>query len=112
MKTLNEIADAVYDNARQKGFHPVEQTRDQFIEAMCNNLHDEVSELHDAWRNGKIDEACPKEVELTNLEEELADVVIRALDDARHLGVDILKAVLLKHGYNKTRPFRHGNKLS
>lgn len=52
MHGLNEIANAVHALAREKGWHddPTE-TEDAYVERMCNNLHDEVSELHDAWRN-------------------------------------------------------------
>lgn len=118
--TLDHIADAVYANACDKGFHPKSETRHQFIEQMSNNLHDEVSELHEAHRNGHLDDPCDKAegmVELglqplTCLEEELADIVIRALDNARHLKVDIARAVDVKHAFNKTRPFRHGGKQS
>ena len=41
-------------------------------------------------------------------EEELADIVIRALDVSRRLGIDIMRAIGAKHAYNVTRPFRHG----
>lgn len=39
---------------------------------------------------------------------ELADVIIRALDIAAHLDIDIEKAVAEKMAYNRTRPKRHG----
>jgi hypothetical protein len=34
------------------------------------------------------------------------------LDQCRHLGIDIARAVVTKHFYNTTRSFRHGGKLS
>lgn len=39
---------------------------------------------------------------------ELADAVIRVLDLAGALGVDLESAMLAKHDYNKSRPYRHG----
>jgi len=120
MKTLDEIADAVYQLAVEKGFHPEDQKADAFMEAACNNLHDEVSELHEAWRNNKLHDLCDKSdkmidndiIPLQNIEEEFADILIRVLDNCRQMGVDIQSAVERKHAYNKTRAFRHGGKKS
>lgn len=41
---------------------------------------------------------------------ELADAVIRILDYCGHVGIDIEKAIEIKHEYNKTRPYKHGGK--
>ena len=120
MKTLNQIADAVYALAQSKGWHSKTESEDAFVERACNNLHNEVSELHEAWRNNRLHAPCDKAeamkaagIEpLTCLEEELADIVIRALDDARRLGVDIQSAVERKHAFNATRSLRHGGKRS
>lgn len=112
MKTLNEIADAVHFLAWNKGWHSTDESEDGFIERACNNLHDEISELHDAWRKNKLHTQCDKDIELTCIEEEFADIIIRALDNCRRLGVDIQNAIEKKHAYNKTRPWRHGGKRS
>ena len=120
MKTLTEIADAVHALALDKGWHNTEEDEDQFIERACNNLHDEISELHEAWRNNKLHALCDKSEAmvtlgvqpLTCLEEEYADILIRVLDNCRKLNVDIQSAVERKHAYNKWRPFRHGGKKS
>jgi NTP pyrophosphatase (non-canonical NTP hydrolase) len=42
------------------------------------------------------------------VEDELADVIIRALDLCGHLGIDIEKHVELKMQYNKSREYKHG----
>ena len=47
---------------------------------------------------------------LSCAEEELADIVIRVLDVSRRLGIDIMRAIAVKHTYNVTRPFRHGKR--
>jgi NTP pyrophosphatase (non-canonical NTP hydrolase) len=41
---------------------------------------------------------------------ELADCIIRILDYCGKEGIDIEEAIRLKHEYNKTRTYRHGNK--
>lgn len=119
-RTLDELALTLHQNAVDKGFFDREETDDQFIERTCNNMHDEISELHEAWRNGNLRAPCDKAskmieaglVGLTCLEEELADIVIRAFDTAARMGVSIGTAVQQKHLYNTTRPYRHGNKKS
>ena len=45
-------------------------------------------------------------------EEELADIVIRAMDTAVVLGIDLGEAIARKSEYNRQRPFRNGEKLA
>ena len=112
IENINKLADTVHSLAWEKGWHSKDENEDRFIERMCNNLHDEISELHEAWRNNRLHEPCDKPIKLTALEEEMADILIRLLDNARKLGVDIQRAVTIKHHYNSTRSFRHGGKRS
>ncbi len=82
---------------------------------MLSNLHSEISELWEAARKGKLDSQCDKPVELNCAGEELADILIRLLDTARYLGMnvdEIERAVAIKLGYNETRPRLHGGKLA
>lgn len=41
---------------------------------------------------------------------ELIDVLVRVLDLAGHMKIDLEKALEVKSNYNSTRPFRHGGK--
>ena len=115
---LNSWRDTVHQLATEKGFHSIDPTPN--IAAFCSNMHGEVSELWEAYRLGQLDKPCDKAekmtehglVPLTCAEEELADIVIRALDVAGALGIDIERAVENKHRYNVTRAYRHGNKLA
>ena len=118
MKTLNQIAHEVHENAKAHGFHPKRQSLDLFIANQIANLHAEVSELWDAHRAGKSNELCDKsrKMELLGLqpltcrEEEYADIIIRTLDQCKRLGVDIQRAIEIKHLFNKSRPYRHGKR--
>jgi NTP pyrophosphatase (non-canonical NTP hydrolase) len=113
---LNELADHVFDTAKTKGFHddPVPMS------VSAANLHSEVSELWEAFRNNSLNSFCDKAEKmkalglspLTNLEEEIADIVIRALDTARENGIDVGNAVRVKDAYNKTRPHKNGGKAA
>ena len=114
--SLNVIADAVYENAVNHGFHG-EPTEIWWPKMLLNNIT-EITEVWNADREGKLHELCDKAEKmkelglrpLTNLEEEYADLIIRTLDQSRRLGINILDCVLIKHTYNKTRPFKHGKK--
>ena len=57
---------------------------------------------------GNLLNQCDKEVRLTCGQEELADIVIRALDCAHTLGMDIGRAIALKNAYNERREHMHG----
>jgi hypothetical protein len=112
--SLNELADHVYETARSKGFHdePVPMA------VSTANLHSEVSELWESYRNGTLNRFCDKSERmkelglepLTCMEEEVADIVIRALDTARENGMDVGKAVRIKDAYNKSRSHKNGGK--
>lgn len=114
---INELADEVHKNAVEHGFHP-EEPIEVFVANQCNNMHAEITELWDAYRAGKQDEPCDKSEKLIALnlrnlscnEEELADIIIRALDMSRRLKIEIVAALNAKHQYNKTRPYKHGKK--
>ncbi|MCL6598976.1 MAG: hypothetical protein K6T81_09555 [Alicyclobacillus macrosporangiidus] len=64
-------------------------------------IHSEVSEALQADRKGEGDQAVA---------EELADVVIRAMDTAAAHGLDLAGALLTKMETNKRRPYRHGGR--
>jgi NTP pyrophosphatase (non-canonical NTP hydrolase) len=113
---LNSLADHFWEVAKSKGFHdePVPMA------VSVANLHSEVSEMWEAFRNGSLQKPCDKAKkmaaldlpELTCLEEELADILIRCLDTARENNIDMAKAVLAKDTYNQSRPHRNGGKAA
>lgn len=107
---LNDWAEKVAEVSRLHGFHDpgVNNTPSSW----CSNLHGEISEFWEAYRKGMLDSPCDKDIPLTNAEEELADIIIRTLDVAWQMKIDIERAVAIKHAYNETRPYRHGGKLA
>jgi NTP pyrophosphatase (non-canonical NTP hydrolase) len=102
--------------AKSKGWHdePVS------LATHLVNINGEVSECWEAYRCGRLNDPCDKAEKmvaagiepLTCLEEELADIVIRALDCAAEFKVDIGKAVAAKSAFNETRSVRHGGKVA
>ncbi len=116
-ESLNLLKDNFYETAKSSGFH---SEKEIIIGNFLCNLHGEVSELWEAYRANKLHEPCDKSKKMLELlgesltcaEEELADICIRLLDTSKSLNIDIGRAVRIKNEYNKTRPFRHGNKLA
>jgi NTP pyrophosphatase (non-canonical NTP hydrolase) len=113
---LNDYRDLVWAVSSSKGFKDEPVT----VATMTSNLTGEVSELWEAYRAGKLNEPCDKAEKMLKLglpaltcaEEEVADVIIRALDTAKDLGIDVARAVSVKHEFNKARPHRNGGKLA
>jgi NTP pyrophosphatase (non-canonical NTP hydrolase) len=102
--TLTEIQSKVHKVARDKGWYDEERSMGEII-ALC---HSELSEALEADREGN-----PKSDKIPNyseLEEELADTIIRILDTAEHNNLDLEGAIKAKTEYNSNRDYRHGGK--
>lgn len=116
LSKLRYVCSHVWHVGKSKGWKDNGQIP---IAVMTSNLHGEVSELWEAYRSGKLNEPCDKAHKmkelgiepLTCIEEELADIVIRAMDTAQEYGVDLGRAIVAKDAYNQTRPHRHGGKI-
>lgn len=70
----------------------------------------ELSEAMEAYRNGNP--PSEKIAGFSQIEEELADVLIRLFDFAGAHDLDIEGALEAKMDYNKKRAYRHGGKLA
>jgi NTP pyrophosphatase (non-canonical NTP hydrolase) len=111
---LSAVADHVYQVSTISGFHEkdgdIYDSENGRFGEFCSNLHGEVSELWEAWRKGNLYNPCDKPIDLCCAAEELADIIIRAMDTAVTLGIDIGEAIANKDAYNQTRPYKHGDK--
>lgn len=96
--TIDQMVREAHLTAIDKGWWIYPRT-DLEIHAL---IHSELAEATEAYRNNKPD----------MLLEELADVLIRIADYCGHKNWDLNTAVALKMAYNKTRAFRHGNKVA
>src|ERR1700690_697679 len=104
-ESLNNIAEEMYAVAQRSGFHE-KHVKGQIPEdfgAWCMKMVGEISELWEAYRNGKLDDQCDKKGKLSCAEEELADIQIRLMDTAVQLGVNLGRAVARKTADNRTK---------
>src|SRR4030042_6508519 len=98
MKDLKELQKEVHRNARDHGFW----TNSHNIGEKIALIHSEISEALEAYRQSQP---------LSSVAEELADTVIRILDLAEYLGMDIQSAIEEKHKINMNRLFLHGKSV-
>lgn len=112
---LNDISDQVYKCALDHGFTETTENVGQKLLLVV----EEIVEAHGELRTGR----APTEVYYNYAQDgnatrmiekpegfpmELADALIRILNIMKGHGIDPEQAVLLKHNYNLTRPFKHG----
>jgi NTP pyrophosphatase (non-canonical NTP hydrolase) len=133
--SLNELARAINDTARTKGFWEAERNFGEMLMLATSELSEALEE-HRAGRPNHYYEVSPvpqsllievgdaKRAEAIWIEHlnaaeagprkpegvavELADCIIRCLDTMHSLGVDIDAIVAEKMAYNATRPPKHG----
>ena len=102
---FNDIAMSVHTNARAHGWWE-EPREDGTLIAL---IMSEAAEALEALRKGNgPDEHCPQ---FSGAEVELADAVIRIMDMAEARGWDVAGAIVAKHEFNKTRPYKHGKEF-
>ena len=95
----------VHDNAVYHGWWD-EPREDGTLIAL---IMSEAAEALEALRKGnKPDEHCPQ---FSGAEVELADVIIRIMDMAEARGWDVAGAIVAKHDFNKSRPYKHGKEF-
>lgn len=117
--TIADWTRAIADNNRDKGWRDGtppcgvgSRLKAQWAAAQLALIHSEVSE---ALEDVRADNFAPSTNSQTGkpegLPSELADIVIRVLDLADILGIDMTRALEEKHSYNLGRAHRHGGKL-
>jgi NTP pyrophosphatase (non-canonical NTP hydrolase) len=102
---FNILQQDVYNTAAKNGFcdDPISDERALLL------IVGEVAEATEALRRPVMeqDHHIP---EFTELEAELADVVLRCMNYAHARNLRLAEAIEAKAAYNKTRPFKHGGK--
>ena len=116
---IKELIQEAHDTATEKGWW---DKPDRNIPELLALIHSEVSEALEAYRikgkDGLGDtwySPPTKEGSYSGKPEgftvELADVIIRIADLCAEFNLDLEQALVEKMTYNKTRSYRHGNKV-
>lgn len=117
---IGTLAKAIVEIAKGKGFW--DQANDEMppryeevIQLVKSSkialMHTELSEMLERVREvGPDDAPAPSDKipDFSGEEEELADLIIRALDYAGYFNLRITKAIYAKMAYNAGRPHKHG----
>jgi NTP pyrophosphatase (non-canonical NTP hydrolase) len=110
--TLAELLKESHDIAEDKGWWDEERP---FGDQVAN-FQAEISEAWEEYRKFGLDPEkfiycnADKPYKPEGIAVELADVLIRIGDTCAEYGIPLEAAIILKHAYNRTRPYRHGNK--
>ena len=119
LQGMNKLASHCYVEARERGFYAdyeelyaqmsdgaaQDVLRSMFISQRVGLIASELGELIDALRKPKVSEKIPP---FSEVEEELADAVIRILDFAGFMGIDLQSVVAAKLEMNRSRERLHG----
>lgn len=110
--TIAELTDESYKTAVEKGWWDEGEGTDRSIGMALMLMVSELSEALEEHRAGKaLDEIWYQPTgKPEGIPVELADVLIRIADLCGHHKIPLERALREKLAYNKTRPYRHGNK--
>lgn len=114
---FRELQREAYETASKSGFHDVDVVIEKGsphwqarVSQMITTTVGELFEAHDIHQRGKeqLDEwYWSTEGKPEGFPVELADAIIRILDMAETLKIDLTGAIFTKMQFNKTRPFMH-----
>ena len=97
MSAFRQLQNEIYSVCDLKGFKDQEENP-LYVPTKLALIMSEGAEALEAHRRG------------TAVGSELADIVIRTMDLAETLKIDLGLEIVAKHEFNKTRPYRHGEK--
>ena len=106
MVSCIEMQEAIHNNAVEKGFWKNSSKKLDGVKIAL--MHSELSEALEVMREG--DKKSEKVPQISHLEEELADTIIRIMDFVEARGLNLGVAIILKHRFNCNRPYMPGGK--
>lgn len=100
LQGFKAMQEEAFETSSSHGFQE-ELNNDLYVPTKLALIHDEVSEALRAHRKMNIQE----------FPAELADIVIRTMDLAAAMKINLADAIMAKHLVNQKREFKHGNNL-
>lgn len=111
---IAEFQKEVFQTAKEHGWWPEFGGQIDFDEVNIPEklalMHSEISEALEHYRGGQMELFTDHSGKPDGLWVELADCIIRILDLAGAYDIDMEYMLRVKADYNKTRPYRHGEK--
>jgi len=108
---LEDLLKESYATSKSKGWWDTERNFPEQLMLMVSELSETLEEYRKLGLKNFIyyKEASEKP---EGIAIEIADLLIRVADTCEAYNIPIEEALQLKLAYNKTRPYRHGNKLA
>ncbi|SRR6266496_2446765 len=108
-KSLAQMQEEVYKNNLDHGWFDGDRPLSEDLMLITT----EVGEAYEAYRKYGLVNLTDKQTgKPEDVGSELADVLIRLLDTCHRYGYNLEKEYERKMTYNRTRPYRHGNRLA
>lgn len=107
---FNSASRMVHQNALDHGWHEKPRTPGDLIALMHAELSEALEEIRDHPEPTHV-YVRESDGKPEGFGVEIADVIIRAMDTAELMGIDLGGLIVEKMIFNKSRPYRHGGKL-
>lgn len=113
--TIRELQKQVHETAIGAGWYDGElgEKSESRIASMLCLIHSEVSEALEDLRHNRMElegDASSGRLKPVGFPSELADIIVRVLDLAEWLGIDMEQAIQDKASFNSRRDYKHGGK--
>lgn len=112
--TIESLTEESYATAKEKGWWDNPDSPDKHVGVQLMLMVSELAEAMEEHRHGRaVDEIYyGEDGKPEGIPVEMADVMIRIFDFCGHHKIKLSQAIEEKMAYNKTRPYRHGNKVA